>query len=202
MFKKIKSKIGIVGFALAETVVAVGVLATASVSAFSIINDTERLLAMSDNYLITENLLTEAKEVVKVIYMSNWMLNPDNSVYWLCRKPATKCAGSDTVTSPANYIIKQDTSNKWYLEQVPAGTADLNLEANRGNGSTGKNNYGIVLTNGKYISSSTGQPLYYRSIKFLTKDDSKAEFLVKMQWYEGAKIRSIEKSFTISNYPH
>ncbi len=201
MFKKTKSKIGIIGFALAEAVVAVGILATASVSMSSIINDTDRISAMSKNYMIAENLLTEAEETIKVIYTSNWMLNPDNSVYWLCRKPATKCAGSNTVTSPANYIIKQDTSNKWYLEQVPAGTADLNLEANRGSGSTGKNNYGIVLTNGRYVPSTTGQPLYYRSVKFLTKDDSKANVLLRIQWHEGAKIRNIEKSFTISNYP-
>ncbi len=200
MVKIVKKSKFIRGLALAEAVITIGILATGAMAMGSITNDAMRFMALSKNYLIAQNLMTEEEEAIKNIRDSNWMLNPDNSVYWLCMKPATKCTGSSTVTTPANYVLKQDTFKKWYLEQVPAGTADLDLEGNMGRGSTGKNNYGLVLTNGRYVSSVSGQILYYRSAKFLTKDDLKAEILLRIQWYEGAKVRSIEKNLILHNY--
>lgn len=193
------------GVVLAEVLLAVALLAICSVVIGSIINSAMQMNIFSRNYLIAQNLATEAIEAVKNVRNTNWLKCPENKAKWLQIKPAAEC---DKVVVGINnyYIIMQDAvTGMWYLEakNQPPGELDLTNKAESVN-----TKYLLYLTTQDinnlqiYTHTSTGNGLsiFFREIKFQNYSDDKSTFRVKVQWREGAKIRELIRNAEIYNY--
>ena len=182
------------GMVLTEALVAVATLATATIILGSMITSGIDSTKTSRDYLLAQNLLTEGLEVVKNIRDSNRLIRPDKPDCWLYAKPASLSIASPDVNcahgsvgTAKNYLILNE-ANRWKL--VDSGVEGLNLQNNQ------ESNEKYHLK--KYDSDDPSK--FYRSIVFLEITVSSATFEVKVQWEDGAKVRTVNDSFILSNY--
>ena len=199
----IRSKTGIM---LTEALVAVATLTIAIIALGTIINNSLSTLTVSRDYLIAENLLVEAEEVVEIVRDSNWLIVPSKKECWLTLDPLTNigreldqinCGPFDT---NSNYIPVFE-NNHWLLKNN--GLAALNLSPQ--NAET-LNQYRILLrqtgnlTEYKQGIDSNEKSKFYRSINFSDPTDGEvANFEVKIQWLDGQKARTIKATVVLNN---
>lgn len=194
---------------MAEALVAIATLIVGTFALSTIVSNAVSATSTSRDYLLAQNLITEAAEAVKNVRDSNWLIYPSKKECWLMLDPGTVLlADCDTaspalsVTASGNYLATP--GDGWVLEAV-AGEP-LNLEINE----ISESDHYILYIQGavgqyEYVSSSVpigdGDPSgFYRSIVFTALTDDSAQFEVTVQWRNGAKVRSITRKFTIYNY--
>jgi len=200
---KIKNTSGLV---LAEALVAVATLGIAALALSSIIQNAISITTTSQDYLIAQNLVTEAIEAVKNVEESNLLIRPrelfpDQEECWLVLDPRIildpdkVCV--DTASVNGKYLAIQE-NGKWRMETVGGPDLDLNnIEPNT-------KVYRLLIKNKQYLHGAAGgaPTPFYRQIKFVDvpADHSKAEFEVKVEWQQGQKVRNIVRSYTLYNY--
>lgn len=196
--KILKNKFGLI---LSEALLAIAMLSIGSLIVGTIINNAISTTTLSKNYLIAQNLATEAVEAVKSIRDTNWLLYSDDKSCWL--STAAEC---DTkVADEGNYIAKKD-NNRWKLENKPG---ELDLTTNE--------NYLLYINilypgddeneYNTYVHDNVGpKSIFYRGIHFTEIVDEApagvedyATFEVTVEWKEGAKVRSLKRSVTLYN---
>ena len=191
---------------LTEALVAVATLTIAIIALGTIINNSLSTLTVSRDYLIAENLLVEAEEVVEIVRDSNWLIVPSKKECWLTLDPLTNigreldqinCGPFDT---NSNYIPVFE-NNHWLLKNN--GLAALNLSPQN---AENLNQYRILLrqtgnlTEYKQGIDSNEKSKFYRSINFSDPTDGEvANFEVKIQWLDGQKARTIKATVVLNN---
>lgn len=190
------------GVIMTEVLVSVAILTIAVFVLSSIFNNAASSIRVSRNYLIAQNLLIEGMEVVKSVRDSNHMIAPNNPDCWLASNPGALAAmpvpecGGNTV-SFGNYVIKESDGG-WVIQSAEGQWLDL-----EGGVSHDNDNYRLYLeedTN-RFVYDPTGSPTgFYRGINFKVVNDSFATFDVRIQWRDGARVRTLEDSFTLYNH--
>ena len=192
------------GLILTEALLAVTLLTIGGIALGVTINNAIQVTAISRNFMIGQNLVTEAIEAVKNVRDTNWLMHPQNPELWLCLVPAQNC--QTTVRSTTPTLLAENTDSRWNLKYA-LSTDDLSLE----NYSQQQKEYRLWLAKvdthagsyWRYVPSTsadiTSESPYYRRIKFLSVNAESATFEVKVQWYEGVKVRTISKTYVISN---
>jgi Tfp pilus assembly protein PilV len=209
IFRKNKNRSGLV---LTEAMVSVALLGLAAIALGSIMTSAYQMTLFSRNYMIAQNLATEGIEAVVNIRDTNWLLSPDNKACWLRKIPSktTGCTGTSIVAQDSNYRIERlsSTNNYWKLYTPASPAADLDLEDSY---KTTTNNWFKLYTKAltptdpstQYVHSyGTVATPFYRSVKFTKVDlaNNYAIYEVKVQWYEGKKVRTIKRTSIIYNY--
>lgn len=208
----IKNKFGLI---LTETLMAVAVIAMGSVIVGTIIRDTVSMITVSKDYTLAQNLITEAMESVKNVRDTNWLRQPANQrTCWLRMEPIRDAAssGSDcltgTVQEDTNYVIRLDPdSNNWFLES-PSASSNQGLDLSLGGSAAEPYRLHIDRSSGvdRYVSSDESNledSKYYRSVKFLNDSDTDDRTIlteIKIEWMDGAKVRSISWQGPLYNY--
>lgn len=196
------------GLVLAETLVAVAVLATAAVVLGGIIQNGVTATKVSRDYLVAQNLLQEGAEMVKALRNTNMLLRPADvfpgaESCWLfldpqqlANNPGRECEVGVAMVD-TSYIYRYDNGQLMF---VSTG-GDLDLERND---DQENNAFLLSLVNGLY--SYEGGPgaeasKFYRSIEFtnIALDKRSASFQVKVQWDDGSRIRAVARDFMIYN---
>ncbi len=200
--KILKNKTGLV---LAEALLAIAMLAIGSLVVASIIQSAITTTALSKNYLIAQNLATEAMEAVKSVRDTNWLLQADAPECWLELVPDSDGICGDVVMMGGYYIPKEN-GGKWSLDDNGV-TAVLDL-------SDGVDDEGYRLKidtfsgYDRYVYSGTGDDsIFYRGINVVAVVDDPPDFVedyavleVIVEWKEGQKIRSFTRDFILYNY--
>lgn len=188
----IKNKFGLI---LSEALLSIAMLAVGALVLGSIITNAVSTTTLSKNYMIAQNLATEAIEAVKNIRNTNWLLEPDDKNCWLTLDPNSNCG--DQVAADKNYIAEKD-GGQWLLG--PGGEEDLNLDSYQ---EGAQKAYRLYIKGGEYVTTagSSIESIFYRSVKCSSKNDNEsATFDVTVQWKEGQKVRSLTRSVTLYNF--
>ena len=187
----IRSKFGLV---LTEALVAMTIMTTGVIILSSILNNAVNTLAISRDYMIGQNLVTEGVEVVKIVRDTNWLLSPSNTSCWLEATPgAAGCTEVEQKAANAtagNYITTKDAnSGVWKLSATNVNPLDLSKISTE------------ALAQAKYVVPIDEiDSKFYRSITFILKSATQATFEVKVQWLDGKKVRTITRKTTLYNY--
>ena len=201
------------GMVLTECLTAIALITVCIVILSGVITSSASSTAMSKDYVIAQNLANEATNAVEIVRNSNWLICPDKkNTHWLATDPSTilKCPLSVIKANTSSFYIPvfNTTTGAWSL-QVAALT-DLDLSDT----SIASNNlkYRLKLKDigggvTMYIQNSTEgtDTKFYRRIKFTKIDQpppnaTTAEFEVKVEWLDGAKVRKFISAGTINNY--
>ena len=189
----VKKKSGLI---LTEALLAITLLAIGTTILTGIIQNAIKTSVLSKNYLIAQNLATEAIEGVKNIRNTNWLKEPDDSTCWMNLDPYYGACPNKPVAD-SNYLLKKD-DGIWSLDYGPDEDLDLTYEDDMAQYRLYLEDEGDYFT---YSSLATSEPsLYYRSVKFKSISDESADLEVKIQWKEGVKMREIVRSSILYNY--
>lgn len=184
-----KNKAGLI---LAEALLAISMLVMGVLVMSFVIDNAISTTTLSRNYLIAQNLATEAIEAVKSVRDTNWLLQSNEPACWLELKPDS--------TPGCTFKVAQ---GRVYIPTAAAGKWALSLQAGELALPGGINGvYMIKLDGNNYVQGGgTGEnSIFYRSIKATDVTDDSATFEVKLQWMEGQKVRTILRSFILYNY--
>lgn len=201
------------GLILTEALVAIASLALGVMVLGTIITNAVSTTQVSKDYLLAQNLITEAIETVKNIRDTNWLLQPTNRNCWLVLSPiaGSRCGGVAAVGG--NYIAVFNNP-RWILQSSGA-SGELDL-ANNINALASQENYRLYidsldLSGGGSAdfyrdSASSGASGiasdFYRNIKFTEIDPGNdfARLEITVEWLEGAKVRNITRELILYNY--
>lgn len=200
--KILKNKTGLI---LAEALLAIAMLAIGSLVVASIIQSSITTTVLSKNYLIAQNLATEAMEAVKSVRDTNWLLQADAPECWLELVPDSDGVCGD-VAVMGGYYIPKELDGKWFLDGNGV-TAILDL-------SDGFDDEGYRLKidtfsgYDRYVYSGSGDDsIFYRGINVVGIIDDPMDLVedyavmeVVVEWKEGQKIRSFTRDFILYNY--
>lgn len=163
---------------MTETLIAIAMIGTAVLVMGSIIDGAVKITAWSRSQLIADGLITEAIEGVKNLRDTK-----------LLQKSKDAFAGANT-----SYTVERNTLNQWSLSHQSPNALDLE------NNVTGDYLLYVDDVEG-YNHHSTGVPsIFYRGVNFTEVSAEKVEFEVSVQWYEGTKIRFLDREMTLYNY--
>jgi len=191
------------GETLLEVLVALTLIVVTAAAAASAVISATKSLSLSKNYLIAQNLGSEALEAIKNIRDTNWMKFPINKEdCWLVIDEITEagyCGTSEKlqyiVLLPSNDYIVKFENNKWVAEKQTT-TIESSI-----------NNFALRNTGGKYTSAITADsPLFYRAIRVMNEDSGKSitikSITIKaiVKWYEGSKLYTVEGTEILTNY--
>lgn len=211
MLKKLKNKAGLV---LAEALLAIAMLTVGAIVTGTLINIAISTTILSKNYLLAQNMATEGIEAVKSIRNANWLNKPNSPDCWLtidasisedvCTQAANKVAASE------KYRIVPKADGTWEMQSASANI-DLDLKAYdpvmaqyRLYWDTDPNkDYERYVALEDYNSIPTldqAETTFYRNVKFVAATAETATFEVNVQWKEGQKVRSIQRTIIIYNY--
>ncbi|MFH1218617.1 MAG: hypothetical protein V1679_02145 [Candidatus Peregrinibacteria bacterium] len=204
------------GLILTEALVALSLLATAALILGSMVNSAAGGTRISKNYLIAQNLATEAIEGVKNVRDTNWLVRPDVKDAWLQLDPSIEGEESERAEDTFSYIVSQEEGQwKMFLQIIDL---DINGQINLMSPFRLCKEVFKTETIGdddlkfeKYVQ--TGEECdaglesdFYRSATFgefvfIDADliEDAVTVYVKVQWLEGAKVRTIERSTTLYN---
>lgn len=197
--KILKNKTGLI---LAEALLAIAMLSIGSLVMASIIQSSITTTTLSKNYLIAQNLATEAMEAVKSVRDTNWLLQADAPECWLELVPDSDGVCGEVVITGGSYIPKE-SNGKWFLEDM---TGELDLGAP---GDDESYHLKIETGNGydRYVYTGTNDSIFYRGINAVGIIDEPwddvedyAVLEVVVEWMEGRKIRSLTRDFILYNY--
>ena len=200
------------GMILTECLTSIAILTVCIVVLSGVITSSASSTAMSKDYVIAQNLANEATNVVKIIRNSNWMIRPEKKAdCWLVKDPniiivpTNPCTNNTVLAGPSDFYIPVFTplTGAWSLLKATTSD-DLDLT-----------NSLINSTNSKYILKLTGPGIgtkmyiqnsatgtdttFYRRIKFTSITDELANFEVKVEWKDGAKVRKFLLTDSITN---
>lgn len=202
-----KSKNKKKGMILTEALVAMATLTTGVIILSTIINNAFSSLAVSKDYLIAQNLVTEAIEVLKTVRDSNWLIVPSNKNCWLTLNPATNLNLEPNqincnVEFNAFSYIPVFGNERWLISSLGANPLNLTLQnANHQN----QNKYRVLTQQAGEVTAyvqgieSNTKSKFYRSIRYQNAAGA-AVFEVKVQWLDGAKVRTIKRKTVLYNY--
>lgn len=186
-----------------EVLVSVAVLTIAVFVLSSIFNNAAASIRVSRSYLIAQNLLIEGMEVVKSVRDSNSMIAPNNPECWLFLAPkdmeSPPVCTVDVVQGGSSYLV-DERDGHWLIKS--SGVNQLDLEGGPDNANEHYRLY-EGADHGRFIYGNTGTPTaFFREIRFteVALDNSSAIFTVKIQWRDGARVRTLEDSFTLYNH--
>lgn len=199
------------GLILAESLLSVAILATGAIVAGTLISMSVSSTLLSKSYLLAHNFGTEAVEGIRSINNANRLNKPNNPECWLTLDPAISAAecnlAGNQVVSGTNYRIVQKADGSWEM-QTAAGNTDLDLDISE------PKQYRIYLDSSlsynKYVSlpNATANPTvdqaetpFYRSVKFVNVvPGESATMQLSIQWKDGRKTRSINRTVVLYNY--
>lgn len=194
LLKKLVPSNGVGGMILTESFIALATLTTSAIAMGMVNSSAISASALSRDYLIAENLMAEAKEVVKNQKATNYLRKPGQKQCWMMLD--RNCS---TFVQATNYIV---VFNNGLFELQETGESELNLD-----GGSHQNflPYQLYLENLMYVGSKDAKEdilksKFFRSVKFTEVTDDSITFEVKMQWKEGVKTRELKERDTIYNY--
>ncbi len=190
----IRSKFGLV---LTEALVAMTIMTTGIIILSSILNNAVNTLAISRDYMIGQNLVTEGVEMVKIVRDTNWLLSPTKKTCWLTADPSSIAQNGNAVCTQVktnagvNGNYKNTVSNSGFgqLTETSDQPLDLSKLATQ------------AAAQAKYLVKIDGvDSKFYRSTTFSSVSATQATFEVKVQWLDGKKVRTITRKTTLYNY--
>lgn len=184
------------GLIMTEALVAVAVMAMGVFVLSSVFNNATSSMRISKNYMIAQNLMIEGMEVVKNIRDSNLMVAPNNPECWLALDPAGiagEVCGDKVGDGGGNYRIVEEGGG-WKLVSGQSG-----LELN-GNSSNDFYRLHVEEDTDRLVHYETAEGTdFYREISFSDVGEESADVKVKVQWYDGAQVRTLDGGFTLHN---
>ncbi len=196
------------GLILTEALISMATLVIASVVMSTIIQNSLSTTTMARDYMIAQNLATEAIEAVKAVRDTNVMIrppeiNPGAASCWLTMDPSTiidPLANCVTAVEDKNYLVMQSLG-RWRMNSAPA--EDLNLNSVN----VAQNSYQLFFDKGRYVhpanfgAAGITPSQFYRSVNFtdIAVDGSSATIEVKVEWKNGKKIRNVIRTYTLFN---
>lgn len=202
----IKNRLGLI---LAESLVAIATLATGSIVLTTIVTNALTATQISKDYMIAQNLVTEAIEGVKNIRDTNWLLKPGKPDCWLALgvtadDPGEDCQNKQKIEPNQNgadqYYILTLASSGW---KMVSSNKALNLSAANASGAlAAQDEFRLYKKDGKITTSLAGAvpTKYYRSLKVETVKPDYAVFEAQVQWQSGTKVYTIKRTFALYNY--
>ncbi len=197
MMKKNKA-----GLIMTEDLLAIGLLAVATVVLGDMIRSSILTTALSKNYLIGFNLATEGVESIKSIRDTNWLKDYLHLENWLCLEwnESNECdAVQGKIESEQNYI-PVNNGGTWSLVEGPMYDPDLesvddyedyHLKIEGVSGAF--ENYFIYSPEGSEHSP------FYRSIYVQSVTPTQIIYDVHVQWKDGQRVRKILRTATLYN---
>ena len=202
------------GMVLTECLTAIALITVCIVILSGVITSSASSTAMSKDYVIAQNLANEATNAVEIVRNSNWLICSDKkNTHWLVTDPITilKCPSNIIKADTSSFYIPvfNTTTGAWSLQVATPTDLDLSNTPIASSNSKYRlrlKDIGDGVT--MYIQNSTGgtDTKFYRRIKFtnidppLPLDATTAEFEVKVEWLDGAKVRKFISAGTINNY--
>lgn len=192
------------GMILTEALVAVATLATGVIILSSIINNSISSTIVSKDYLIAQNLLTESVEAVKNIRDTNWLIRPDKKECWLMTDPDNPNCDAALPEKNSNYVTVFGNSG-WKLHKIANGDG-LDLASSQAALTAPPYRVyqkAIMADTKQYVNAENAlqdSSKFYRTVKFSNVSIDSAFFEAKVQWADGAKVRTVSRSFTMYNY--
>lgn len=200
-----------VGLVLTEALVSIASLTLGVMVLGTIITNAVSTTRVSKDYLLAQNLITEAIETVKNIRDTNWLLQPTDRNCWLVLNPAGGLGCGASATVGANYIAVFNNPG-WILQS--SGAADeLDLAANIA-ALASQEDYRLYIDSlelndgdvADFYRDSAGAlgvaSDFYRNIKFTEIDPGNdfARLEITVEWLESARVRNITREFILYNY--
>ncbi len=183
------------GLILAEALVAVATLGIAAMALSTIIQNALAVTELSKDYLIAQNLATEAIEAVKSVKHTNLLIRPralfpDAQGCWLVLDP-------QTIADPQIDCILVADKDEQYLVIMEDGRWKMEASDN-------PDTYRLALKDEQYIHSmeaGADPTKFYREVEFIDvpEDNQYSTFEVKIKWKHGAKERNIVRQYTLFN---
>lgn len=199
---------------LTEALVTVATMATGVIIVGTVITNAVSTTTASKDYMVAQNLVTEAIESVKNIRDTNWLMRPDMRECWLLADPntnvpnGTNCSGvSARETTNRDFIVNWDsTNNTWKLEE-PSANAPLDLRNTLTNSEPYRlyeDSSGSTGGTTRFVPGSPGSgrdpSKFYRSVNFDNVSSDGAMVIVKIEWMDGSKVRSVTRQVNLSNF--
>ena len=193
---------------MSEVMLAIVLLAISAVVVGGIISSSIKTAAFSRNFVIAQSLVSEGIEAVTNVRNTNWLQHPENHECWLIGSPSpsASCPASGpsslSVTAGENYIVSFDEFTWSIAESASEMTFDP---------SDPEEAYHLYLDilgstkfyNDSIAKSDAAEPsLFYRHVIFdsIALDQSEAVVTVTVAWKEGAKERSVARTFILYNF--
>jgi len=188
--KLIKNKKGVI---LAEAIISIAILMTATVVLGGIIHNAISSISISKNYLLAQNLINEAQANVEILIRTNQMLRPqevypDAENCWIFTDPAILI----TNQLETNCLTKIK-SNSEYTFQNNNGMPKLSIMQ------AGEDNDILYIDNGRYThtaSDNAKKSNITRSINFTETSNKYVKYTITVSWSNGAKTDSLSREFT------
>ncbi|MFA7685184.1 MAG: prepilin-type N-terminal cleavage/methylation domain-containing protein [Candidatus Gracilibacteria bacterium] len=189
------------GETLLEVLIALTLVTVSAAAAASAIISATKGLSLSKNYLIAQNLASEALEAVKNIRDTNWMNFPINKEEcWMNIKPIipgvsdSNACGLPTYHPDGNndYSITLDlVDNKWTLTYGEGNTMEDPIHFM----------YGLKIENSKYIPIANGEIAnFYRGIRIIDMDNDSITIQAIVKWNDGAVPYTVTGTEILTNY--
>ena len=221
LMKILKNKSGLI---LAEALVAVSTLVIASIIVTGIIKSSLKVTALSRNYLIAQNLATEAIEGVKSFRDTNWLKAPnDHQECWMVvdlevGDTDLECLAKESIThqTDESYIVTS-TEEGWGLfgEDVELAEVDgeeVGVFESIDLGVVALDNFfpfviefvpdgmAVNVPSGEAAPPNSESSGFYRYVEVLYVDEHEAHFEVNVEWLMNNKARKVERNFIIYNF--
>jgi len=197
---------------LSEALMSIAILAISITIMGSIITSAISMTTLSKNLMIAQGLATEGIEIVKSIRNTNWLKQPTDPNCWLRPDPidgsTSPCATPSTGSS--YNIVKSDSGF-----ELVAHATELDVESKLGN-LNDLAMYQLMIEEvtanqdatykfERYIHDENEtnpdlQTSFYRSIKFDHYGVNDAVITVRVEWLEGSKVRTLERTYKLYNY--
>jgi len=204
-----KSIINKAGLILAEVIVAITLLIMAIIILGNLYHGAVSTTAISRNYLLSQNFVTEGFEAIKTLRDTNWIMHPNDESCWLNKNPQAEDCSSPSTNKELKVRINPG-KGIWTI-QTTGGSLDLEDPRNKQNSNfelsaSGIGNVAKIYSFDSNVPANQvfDETIYYRSIKFLEidPDNNYAIVEVKLQWKEGATVRTIIRQEALYNYFH
>ena len=206
MFSKFKKR----GETLVEVITAITVIAIAGTASVSVIISTFRTTAISQEYLVAQNLAREAMESVINKRDTNWLKYPSNKgECWLRITDPEPAAAENCLTEDADEIFAKD--NYYYiLRDFEDGDGELSISKTI-NGIDLLNEEGLEIglnldtDENLYVSADPDEAKWFREVYIDEVDEDtplseKVKVNVKVQWRGVHKLGTYEASTILTNY--
>lgn len=198
--KKIQKKSGII---MTEALLAVALMATGVLILGGIITSAISTTKLSKDYMVAQNLASEAVEGIKNIRSTNWLVSPNDGTCWFSLEGV--CGPNPIKGSSYTVNLKDD---KWVMkyEANPLEITNTTTKSSVDNYllyieeiTEGETKYSQYQSFANSNVSSTPSR-FYRGVYVKEFKDEFADFEIKVQWKDGVKTRTLVRDLTLFNY--
>ncbi|PKL36662.1 hypothetical protein CVV38_02035 [Candidatus Peregrinibacteria bacterium HGW-Peregrinibacteria-1] len=208
------------GAILVEALIAIMVLAIASIVTANLIRSSVDGITYARNYMTASGILNETVEALTNMRNTSWLKYPSHPHCWSLANPYHQGAPNNCdsqshiikLKAAHSYALRYGADGKWEAKEVDVvGSGSLDL-LNKPLHSDTVNKYQLWENTAtgywghKDDSGTLPTPTgYYRSLEVLAfypsaQNQQYATFKAKVQWKDGVKVMTLTEDFTFYNH--